>query len=390
MLTDATLRIYPNDRIGVLGANGAGKTTLLRCLAGELEPLQGTLTRGRHSALGYFAQHQLESLDLDRTPLDHIDECTDYTSQEALDYLGGWGFGGADVRRPARTFSGGEKARLVLATIACQEPAVLVLDEPTNHLDLDCERRWRWRCSNIKVPCSWFPRSPPAAPLRRFLLARRRRHRAAFPRRSGSLHGVAANAAWARGARASARKITAANTRRCVPCYANSANWKARSTGTICAWPRSSGSWARRPRKASRIELAGLARARKKAAQAVQRSEQAWLAVQEELDRIARNERYDGGTAQPRRPAVVSRQFGLGAGRHVVAGGFLIQWLLVFYLRTDAMQLGFSRALMELPPIILLLLGGIYADRTDGRRMLLWISGTAALCRWWWPPRSAT
>ena len=59
--------------------------------------------------------------------------------------------------------------------------------------------------------------------------------------------------------------------------------------------------------------------------------------------------------------------------------GFLIQWLLVFYLRTDAMQLGFSRALMELPPIILLLLGGIYADRTDGRRMLLWISGTAAL-----------
>lgn len=144
VLEDATLRVYPNDRIGVLGANGAGKTTLLRCLAGELPPLAGEFSRGRHSAVGYFAQHQLESLDLDRSPLEHIDEIAaagnhrgGFASQEALDYLGGWGFRGNDVHRRARTFSGGEKARLVLAVIACQQPAVLVLDEPTNHLDLD-------------------------------------------------------------------------------------------------------------------------------------------------------------------------------------------------------------------------------------------------------------
>ena len=140
VLRDITLRVYPNDRIGVLGVNGAGKTTLLRCLANEMSPLDGEFTRGRHSSVGYFAQHQLESLDLDKTPLEQLDEVTGkpgMTSQQALDYLGGWGFRGDDVRRPAATFSGGEKARLVLAMIACQEPAVLVLDEPTNHLDLE-------------------------------------------------------------------------------------------------------------------------------------------------------------------------------------------------------------------------------------------------------------
>ena len=140
VLEGVTLRVYPSDRIGVLGVNGAGKTTLLRCLADELPPVEGGFTRGRHSSVGYFAQHQLESLDLDKTPLEHIDEATGepgMTSQQTLDYLGGWGFHGDDVRRPAETFSGGEKARLVLAVIACQEPAVLVLDEPTNHLDLE-------------------------------------------------------------------------------------------------------------------------------------------------------------------------------------------------------------------------------------------------------------
>ena len=141
VLADVTLRVYPQDRIGVLGVNGAGKTTLLRCLADELPPLAGRFTRGRHSSVGYFAQHQLESLDLAKTPLEQIDDATlggpGMTSQQALDYLGGWGFRGDDVRRPAATFSGGEKARLVLAIIACQKPAVLVLDEPTNHLDLE-------------------------------------------------------------------------------------------------------------------------------------------------------------------------------------------------------------------------------------------------------------
>ena len=138
VLESLTLRVYPSDRIGVLGANGAGKTTLLRALAGELAPLAGEVVPGQHAALGYFAQHQLESLDLSRSPREHMDEhAPGFGSQRTLDYLGGWGFRGDDATRPARTFSGGEKARLVLALIACKEPAVLVLDEPTNHLDLD-------------------------------------------------------------------------------------------------------------------------------------------------------------------------------------------------------------------------------------------------------------
>ena len=138
VLADLTLRVYPNDRIGVLGANGAGKTTLLRALAGELPPLSGEVVPGQHAAVGYFAQHQLESLDLSRSPRQHMDErAPALSSQRQLDYLGGWGFRGDDAMRPVHTFSGGEKARLVLALIACKEPAVLVLDEPTNHLDLD-------------------------------------------------------------------------------------------------------------------------------------------------------------------------------------------------------------------------------------------------------------
>ena len=142
VLQDVTLRVYPNDRIGVLGANGAGKTTLLRCLAGELTVIAGSSGRGRHADVGYFAQHQLESLDLGRSPLDHFADPDGsglpvWRDQQVQDYLGGWGFRGDDVRRPARTFSGGEKARLVLALLACRQPAVLVLDEPTNHLDLD-------------------------------------------------------------------------------------------------------------------------------------------------------------------------------------------------------------------------------------------------------------
>ncbi|MDE0421916.1 MAG: ATP-binding cassette domain-containing protein [Gammaproteobacteria bacterium] len=142
VLDDVTLRVYPNDRIGVLGANGAGKTTLLRCLAGELAPMAGTSSRGQHAAVGYFAQHQLESLDLDASPRDHFadpeaDDMPAWSDQHVRDYLGGWGFRGDDVNRRARTFSGGEKARLVLALLACRRPAVLVLDEPTNHLDLE-------------------------------------------------------------------------------------------------------------------------------------------------------------------------------------------------------------------------------------------------------------
>ncbi len=137
VLADVTLRIHPGDRVGVLGLNGAGKTTLLRALAHDLEPLTGDLRYGMHSGVGYFAQHQLESLQLDETPLAQVIKAEPLTEQQARDYLGGWGFTGDDVAREASTFSGGEKARLVLALIALTKPAVLILDEPTNHLDIE-------------------------------------------------------------------------------------------------------------------------------------------------------------------------------------------------------------------------------------------------------------
>ena len=139
ILRDLTLRIYPGDRIGVLGVNGAGKTTLLKTLAGELDPTAGTVVRGRHSGVGYFAQHQMEALRLEGTALEALDAAPGdpLGEQAARDYLGRWGFGGTMVERPLRTFSGGEKARLVLALIARAKPAVLLLDEPTNHLDIE-------------------------------------------------------------------------------------------------------------------------------------------------------------------------------------------------------------------------------------------------------------
>ena len=130
--------ILPGSRIGVLGANGAGKSTLLKAIVGELTPLAGEFEKGQHSEVGYFAQHQIEALDLKKTAMQTIaDREPDFTIQECRDYLGGWGFPLEMTERPAASLSGGEKARLVLALIAATRPAVLVLDEPTNHLDLD-------------------------------------------------------------------------------------------------------------------------------------------------------------------------------------------------------------------------------------------------------------
>ena len=139
VLRELTLRIHPGDRIGVLGVNGAGKTTLLKSLANEIEPIGGSLSRGRHSAVGYFAQHQLESLRLDSTALETLRSAPGEPlgEQRERDYLGRWGFGGDMVERPIATFSGGEKARLVLALIARTRPALMLLDEPTNHLDIE-------------------------------------------------------------------------------------------------------------------------------------------------------------------------------------------------------------------------------------------------------------
>jgi ATP-binding cassette subfamily F protein 3 len=138
ILTAESLRIAPGARIGVLGANGAGKTTLMRTLAGDLPLLGGDLFRGQHSSVGYFAQHQLELLQGGLSALAHLRlREPNATDQRRRTYLGGWGFAGDMALRPTASLSGGEKARLVLALIAWQQPALLLLDEPTNHLDIE-------------------------------------------------------------------------------------------------------------------------------------------------------------------------------------------------------------------------------------------------------------
>jgi ATP-binding cassette subfamily F protein 3 len=122
----------------LLGRNGAGKSTLIKLLAGDLEPQQGEIGLAKGIKLGYFAQHQLEYLRADESPLQHLARMAPGVPEQPLrDYLGGFGFQGDKVNEPTLRFSGGEKARLVLALIVWQRPNLLLLDEPTNHLDLD-------------------------------------------------------------------------------------------------------------------------------------------------------------------------------------------------------------------------------------------------------------
>ncbi|PHM38912.1 ABC transporter ATP-binding protein [Xenorhabdus mauleonii] len=138
VLDSIKLNLVPGSRIGLLGRNGAGKSTLIKLLAGELEPQQGTISLSKGIKLGYFAQHQLEYLRADESPLQHLVRIAPQeTEQQLRDYLGGFGFKGDQVTDPSGRFSGGEKARLVLALIVWQRPNLLLLDEPTNHLDLD-------------------------------------------------------------------------------------------------------------------------------------------------------------------------------------------------------------------------------------------------------------
>ena len=137
VLKDVTLTIRSGDRVGVLGVNGAGKSTLIKAIAGTLEPMSGTLRRGQGLVVGYFAQHQLEQLDLESTPLEVFKhKAPTVREQELRDWLGRFRFSGDFADTKIRTFSGGEKARLALALIAWDKPNLLVLDEPTNHLDM--------------------------------------------------------------------------------------------------------------------------------------------------------------------------------------------------------------------------------------------------------------
>ncbi|MCX7891886.1 MAG: ATP-binding cassette domain-containing protein [Burkholderiales bacterium] len=138
VLADVELTIRAGARIGLLGANGAGKSTLMKLLAGRLAPGAGERIEGKGLAVGYFAQHQLEDLREDDTPLGHLQRMDRRTrEQELRDFLGGFDFAGDAALRPVAGFSGGERARLALALVVWQRPNLLLLDEPTNHLDLD-------------------------------------------------------------------------------------------------------------------------------------------------------------------------------------------------------------------------------------------------------------
>ncbi|MDZ5604869.1 ATP-binding cassette domain-containing protein [Pseudomonas sp. RP23018S] len=138
ILDKVKLQLVPGARIGLLGPNGAGKSTLIKNLAGELQPIGGRLVRGENLAVGYFAQHQLDSLDDKASPLLHLQRLALGEREQTLrDFLGGFDFHGNRVDEPVLNFSGGEKARLALALIAWERPNLLLLDEPTNHLDLE-------------------------------------------------------------------------------------------------------------------------------------------------------------------------------------------------------------------------------------------------------------
>jgi len=137
-LSNINLTVHSGDRVGLLGKNGAGKSTLLKHLAGQLPILQGESWFSPNTITGFFAQHQLEQLNVDNTPIDiMLDSFPELSTQQAQDYLGRYGFHGDRVTEPVRHFSGGEKARLVLAMVIKTKPNLLVLDEPTNHLDLE-------------------------------------------------------------------------------------------------------------------------------------------------------------------------------------------------------------------------------------------------------------
>jgi len=135
------LTIRRKERWCVMGVNGAGKSTLLKLVAGATRPDTGTVTVGGSVKMGYFSQHAMELLDGDKTVFESLETSFPQANQGSLRALAGcFGFSGDDVEKKCRVLSGGEKARLVMATMLFNPPNFLVLDEPTNHLDLDTKQ----------------------------------------------------------------------------------------------------------------------------------------------------------------------------------------------------------------------------------------------------------
>jgi ATP-binding cassette subfamily F protein 3 len=138
VLAGLRMTLSPGDRLGLLGPNGAGKSTLIKLLAGDLPLLEGREERAADLAVGYFAQHQLDQLHPEHSPLEHLAQLDRQAAEQSLrDYLGGFGFQGDRALEPVAPLSGGEKARLALALLVYRRPNLLLLDEPTNHLDLE-------------------------------------------------------------------------------------------------------------------------------------------------------------------------------------------------------------------------------------------------------------
>ena len=138
IINKVKIAFRPGDRIGLLGVNGAGKSTFVKSLKGDLQLLQGNKIEGKNLKIGYFSQHQVDDLMLDKSPIDHLAKVEKKaTESEIRNFLGGFNFRGDKAKDVIKNFSGGEKARLALAIIAFQKPNLLLMDEPTNHLDMD-------------------------------------------------------------------------------------------------------------------------------------------------------------------------------------------------------------------------------------------------------------
>ncbi|WP_407146588.1 ABC-F family ATP-binding cassette domain-containing protein [Bradyrhizobium sp. ORS 86] len=138
VLNRVTLRIDTDDRIALLGANGNGKSTLVKLLAGKLAPFSGRIVRAEKLSIGYFAQHQVDELNLDGSPYDHIRRLMpDAPESKVRGRVGAIGFSGKAGDTLVKSLSGGEKARLLLGLATFFGPNMIILDEPTNHLDID-------------------------------------------------------------------------------------------------------------------------------------------------------------------------------------------------------------------------------------------------------------
>ena len=143
IVKDVEFAMSPGDRVGLIGPNGAGKSTVIKLLAGELKLKTGNYHKSKELNIGYFAQHQIEKLQMDHTPMEQMlildKDCNNgqATENQLRRYLGSFGFSGTKATQKVGPFSGGEKSRLALALLCYQKPNLLLLDEPTNHLDLE-------------------------------------------------------------------------------------------------------------------------------------------------------------------------------------------------------------------------------------------------------------